>query len=68
MKILSKTLNLSLDKLFDEVLDWWFTAALIWEDLATVASKVLASGFSDEEYLFCHLPNCGDYKWLEENR
>jgi len=41
---------------------------LIWEGLAAVASKVLVPCFSDEEYLFCHLPNCGDYKWLEENR
>ena len=68
MKILSKNLNLPLDKLFNEVLDWWFTAALIWEGLATVASKVLVPGFSDEEYLFCNMPNCGNYKWFEENR
>lgn len=28
----------------------------------------MVPGFSDEEYLFCHIPGCGDYKWFEENR
>jgi len=67
-KILSELLGLSWDKLFDDVLDWWFTAALIWEGLATFASKTLVPRFSDREYLACYLPSCGDYRWFEESR